>query len=151
MPKFYIQNWFLSELLLHLFPLLGVKPNWLLVFKVSYVYIISILSVYKPQCYVRQCWPICTILLELSRGMKSCMLLFILGSLWYTMLVFRSSSLHTLRQYEGIMWLTDTITNCYYFSIFQYHNNNTTNINNISVHLTGIVSLRVPLLPLWFI
>ena len=43
MPKLYIQNEFLSELLLCLLPLLGVKPNWLLVFKVSYVYTINIL------------------------------------------------------------------------------------------------------------
>ena len=34
--------------------------------------------------------------------------------------------------------------NLYYFSIFQYHNNDTTNINNINIHLTVIVSLRVP-------
>ena len=34
--------------------------------------------------------------------------------------------------------------NLYYFSIFQYHNNHATNINNINVHLTVIVSLRVP-------
>ena len=42
---------------------------------------------------------------------------------------------------------TDTMINLYYFSIFQYHNNDTTNINNINIHLTIIVSLRVsPLL-----
>ena len=35
----------------------------------------------------------------------------------------------------------------YYFSIFQYHNNDTTNINTINTHLTVIVSLRVPPLP----
>ena len=38
----------------------------------------------------------------------------------------------------------DTIINLYYFSIFQYHNNDTININNVNVHLTVIVSLRVP-------
>ena len=37
-----------------------------------------------------------------------------------------------------------TIINLYYFSIFQNHNNNITNINNINVYLTLIVSLRVP-------
>ena len=42
------------------------------------------------------------------------------------------------------MWVIDTIINLYYFSIFQYHNNNMTSINNINVHLTVIVSLRVP-------
>ena len=72
------------------------------------------------------------------------LLLFILGVLQYTMFIFRFPSLHTLRQYEGITWLIDTIINLYYFSIFQYHNNDTTNINNINVHLTVIVSLRVP-------
>ena len=44
----------------------------------------------------------------------------------------------------SISRLVDTFINIYYFSIFQYHNNNTTNINNINVHLTVIVSLRVP-------
>ena len=34
--------------------------------------------------------------------------------------------------------------NLYYSSIFQYHNNDTTNINNINVHLTVILSMRVP-------
>ena len=34
--------------------------------------------------------------------------------------------------------------NLYYFSIFQYHNIDATNINNINVHLSVIVSLRVP-------
>ena len=34
--------------------------------------------------------------------------------------------------------------NLYYFSIFQYHTIDRTNINNINVHLTVIVSLRVP-------
>ena len=88
----------------------------------------------------------CAILLELSRGMVSCMLLLILRALQYTMLIFGFSSLHALRQYEGdITWLIYvTIINLYYFSIFQYHNNNTSNISNINVHLTAIVSLRVP-------
>ena len=62
------------------------------------------------------------------------------------MLNFRFPSLHSLRQYEGMTWLIDTITNLYYFSIFQYHDNDTTNVNNINIHLTVIVSLRVPLL-----
>ena len=39
--------------------------------------------------------------------------------------------------------MTDTIVNLYIFSIFQYHNNDTTN-NNINVHLSVIDSLRVP-------
>ena len=39
---------------------------------------------------------------------------------------------------------TDTIINLYYLSVFQYHNNDTMNINNINIHLTVIVSLRVP-------
>ena len=71
-------------------------------------------------------------------------LLFILGALQYTKLIFMFPSLSSLRQYEGIMWLIDTIINLYYFSIVQYHSNNTTNINNINVHLPVIVSLRVP-------
>ena len=54
-------------------------------------------------CYVRQCWPIYTILLELSRSMVSCILLFILGALQYTMLIFGLLNFHSLRQYEGIM------------------------------------------------
>ena len=37
--------------------------------------------------------------------------------------------------------------NLYYFSIFQYHNNDTTNINNVNIHLMVIVSFRVPPLP----
>ena len=53
-------------------------------------------------------------------------------------------SLHSGRWYEVMTWQTDTIINLYYFSIFQYHNNDTTNINNINIHLTVIVSLRVP-------
>ena len=98
-------------------------------------------------CHVKQCWLICTILLELPRGMASYLLLFILGALGYTTLIFGFPSLSSLRKYEGIMWLIGTIINLYYFSIFQYHNNNTTNINNINVHLTVIVSLGVrPLL-----
>ena len=41
----------------------------------------------------------------------------------------------------------DTIINLYYFSKFQYHNNDTTNINNTNICLTVLVSLRVlPLL-----
>ena len=60
------------------------------------------------------------------------------------MLVFGFHSLGSLRQYEVIMRQIDTIINLYYFSIFQYHNNNTTHTNNINVHLTVIVSLRVP-------
>ena len=91
----------------------------------------------------------CTISLDLSRCTVSCILLFIVGALQYTRLIFGFPSLHTLRQYEGdIMWLIYvTIINLYYFSIFQYHYNNTTNINNINIHLTLIVSLRVPPLP----
>ena len=42
------------------------------------------------------------------------------------------------------MQLIDTIINLYYFSKFEYDNNNMTNINNINVHLTVIVPLRVP-------
>ena len=96
-------------------------------------------------CYVRQCWLICSILLGLSRGMVSCILLFILGALWYTMLIFRFPSLCSLRQYGDIMWLIYvTIINLFYFSIFQYHSNITTNISNKNVHLTVIDSLRVP-------
>ena len=53
--------------------------------------------------YVRQCWLICTIVLELSRGMASCILIFVLGALQYIMLIFRFPSLHTLRQYVGKM------------------------------------------------
>ena len=34
--------------------------------------------IWLENCYVRQCWLICAILLELSRGMVSCILLFIL-------------------------------------------------------------------------
>ena len=34
--------------------------------------------------------------------------------------------------------------NLYYFPIFQFHNNDITNNNDINVHLTVIVSLRVP-------
>ena len=98
----------------------------------------------EPPCYVRQCWLICTTLLELSRGTASNILLLILGALWYTMLIFGLPSHCSLRQYEGIMWLIDTIINIYYFSIFQYHNNITTKINNINVQLTVIASLRVP-------
>ena len=94
--------------------------------------------------YVRQCWLICTILLELSRGMASLILLFILGALQYTMLIFGFPGLHILKWYKGIIWLIDIIIYLYYFSISQYHNNNTTNINNINVHLTVIVFLRVP-------
>ena len=52
-----------------------------------------------PQCYVRQCWLICTVLLELPRGTALCILLFILGALQYTMLIFRFPSLCTLRLY----------------------------------------------------
>ena len=87
---------------------------------------------------------ICTILLELSRGMVSCILLFILGALQYTMHIFRFPSLHSLRCYEVMMSHIDTIINLYYFPIFQYHNNDTKNNNDINVHLTVIVSLRVP-------
>ena len=53
-------------------------------------------------------------------------------------------SLHTEVVSENMTWQIVTTINLYYFSIFQYHNNNTTNINNIYVHLTVIVSLRVP-------
>ena len=60
------------------------------------------------------------------------------------MLIFRFPSLHMLRQYLVMTWQTDTIINLYYFSILQCHNNNTTNISNIDVHLTVIVYLRVP-------
>ena len=60
------------------------------------------------------------------------------------MLVFGFPSLCYLSWYEETMGLIDTIINIYYFSIFQYHNNNTMNINNINIHLTVIVSLRVP-------
>ena len=60
------------------------------------------------------------------------------------MLVFGFPSLCSLRWYEGIIWLIDPIINFYYFSAFQYHNNDTTNINNINVHITVVVSLRVP-------
>ena len=96
-------------------------------------------------CYVLQCWLIYAISLELSKGTVSHILLFVLGELWYTMLIFRFASLCMLRWYLGdIMWQWDTIINLYYFSIFQFHNNNTTNISNINVHLTVIVSLRVP-------
>ena len=58
-------------------------------------------SLFCAKCYVRQCWFICTILLELSRGLASHILSFI-GALQYTMLGFRFPSLHALRQYiEG--------------------------------------------------
>ena len=70
--------------------------------------------------------------------------LFILGALQYTMLIFGFLRLCSLRQYEVMMWQIDMVINLYYFSIFQYHNNNTTNINNINIHLTVIVSVRVP-------
>ena len=48
-------------------------------------------------CYVKQC---CIMILELSRGMVSHILLFILGALWYTMLIFRFPSPCTLRWYQ---------------------------------------------------
>ena len=50
-------------------------------------------------CYVRRCW-LCTLLLELSRGMVSCILLLLLHALQYTMLIFRFPSLCTLRWYQ---------------------------------------------------
>ena len=54
-------------------------------------------------CYERQCLLICAILLELSRGTTSHLLLFILDTLQYTMLNFGFPSLHTLKGYERIM------------------------------------------------
>ena len=108
---------------------------------VLYICVCECTGVY---CYVRESWLISAILLKFSRGTASHILLFILCALQYTMLIFRFPSLHSLRQYELIMWLIDITINLYYFTIFQYHNNNTTNINNITVHLTVIVSLRVP-------
>ena len=55
------------------------------------------------RCYVMQCWLICTILLELSKVQCHIYLLFILGALQYTMLVFGFPSLCSLRWYEVIM------------------------------------------------
>ena len=96
-------------------------------------------------CYVKQC---CTMILEVCRGTVSCILLSILQALQYTMLIFGFPSLCSLRWYlRQITWLIYTIINLYYFSVFQYHNNNTTNISVINILLTVIVSLRVsPLL-----
>ena len=38
-------------------------------------------TIYIYSCDLRQCWLVCAILLELSRGMASHILLFILGAL----------------------------------------------------------------------
>ena len=82
------------------------------------------------------------ILLELSRGMVSHILLFILGALQYTTLIFGFPSLCSLRQYELIMWQIDTNINLFCFSILQCHNNNTTNINNTKHSLNCISFLE---------
>ena len=76
--------------------------------------------------------------------MVSHILLFMLGALHYTMLVFRFPSLHTLRQYQRNNVINRYNDKPLLFLYISIPHNNTTNVSNINVHLTVTVSLRVP-------
>ena len=72
----------------------------------------------NSHCYVRQCWLITTLLLELPRGILLHISLIISSALRYTMLAFRFPYLHTI---GGMTWLSNTKFSSLlqlYFSIF---------------------------------
>ena len=91
-------------------------------------------------CYVQQCWLISTLLLEVSRGIVSYIILFILGALQYTTLIFGFPSLCMLRQNRN------GVTKIYNYKplLLLLHFSTFTIPLYINAHLTVKASLWVP-------